>query len=366
MNYVEVFKEFGMVVLDMPIQKLGIAIFIFLFTIIMRNVFAKYFLRIALKFTSKTKSEIDDGLVRAFSSPLRTFIVILGSYFALKLFPLSFSTEQFISKLFRSSIVIIIAWGFYNLEGTYSILFELMGDKFNLKTSKVLKPFFSKVMRALTIVITLGIVAEEFDYDVSGFVAGLGIGGLAVAMAAKDFLSNIFGGIVIIMDKPFDIGDWITSSDIEGVVEDISFRSTKIRTFNKAIVTVPNSMLVGQPIINNSRRGIRRITFKLGVTYSTPREKLEKCINRIEDMLKSHPGVDKDTIFVKFDGFNDSSLDILLYFFTNTSDWARYLDIKQDINFKIMKILEEEGVDVAFPSTSIYFENVLKTEQLKA
>ncbi|QIB27103.1 mechanosensitive ion channel family protein [Caloranaerobacter azorensis] len=363
MNYVEAFKELGMVVLDMSIQKLLLAVFIFLFTIIMRNIFTKYFLKIALKFTSKTKSEVDDDLVKAFSSPLRTFIVILGSYFALKLFPLSLSARQFISRAFRSSIIITIAWGFYNLEGTYSILFELMGDKFNLKTSKVLKPFFSKIMRVITVVIALGIVAEEFDYDISGFIAGLGIGGLAVAMAAKDFLSNIFGGIVIIMDKPFDIGDWITTSDIEGVVEDISFRSTKIRTFNKAVVTVPNSMLVQKPIINNSRRGIRRITFKLGVTYSTPREKLERCINRIEKMLKNHPGVDKDTIFVKFDGFNDSSLDILLYFFANTSDWARYLDIKHDVNFQIMRILEEEGVEVAFPSTSIYFENALKTEQ---
>jgi len=143
---------------------------------------------------------------------------------------------------------------------------------------------------------------------------------------------------------------------VEGTVEDITFRSTKIRTFAQALVTVPNSSLANEPITNWSRMGKRRITFHLGVTYSTTRDKLEKCVKSIRKMLEEHPGIHKETIFVNFERFNDSSLDIFMYFFTNTTNWGEYLNVREDVNFRIMEILEQEGVSVAFPSRSIYIE----------
>jgi MscS family membrane protein len=168
----------------------------------------------------------------------------------------------------------------------------------------------------------------------------------------------MFGGMVIFLDKPFTIGDWISTPSVEGTVEDITFRSTKIRTFAHALVTVPNATLANEPITNWSRMGKRRITFHLGVTYTTSRSKLEKCVQAIRAMLEEHPGIHKETIFVYFERFNESSLDIFLYFFTNTTDWKEYLSIREDVNFKIMQILEQEGVSVAFPSRSIYIEKV--------
>ncbi len=133
-----------------------------------------------------------------------------------------------------------------------------------------------------------------------------------------------FGGVVIITDKPFSIGDWIESSSVEGVVEDINFRSTKVRTFAQALVTVPNSVLANEAITNWTKMGRRQISFKLGVTYSTPKEKLDKCITEIREMLKNHSDIHPQTIFVNFDGFNDSSLDIFLYFFTKSTDWGEF------------------------------------------
>ncbi|RKD34161.1 mechanosensitive ion channel family protein [Thermohalobacter berrensis] len=354
--------ELSLAYLGISIRRIGIAIGIFFVFLLLRKVVVRYIFKLAAKFTSKTKSEVDDNVLKAFENPTRTFIAIFGLYLSLRYLNLGIIFNNFLSKFFRSSIIVLVAWGLYNLEGTYSIIFERMGEKFNLKTNKIIKPFLSKILRFLTIALAIGIVAQEFDYDVSGFIAGLGIGGLAIAMAAKDSVANIFGGIVIIMDKPFDIGDWISCSKIEGVVEDINFRSTRIRTFSKALITVPNSHLANEPITNHSRRGIRRVDFKLGVTYSTTREKLQKCVEKIEKMLIEHPDVDKEKILVKFDEFNDSSLDILVYYFTKTADWEEYLSIKQDINFKIMDILEDEKVSVAFPSRSIYFENTLKSQ----
>jgi MscS family membrane protein len=200
-------------------------------------------------------------------------------------------------------------------------------------------------------------IAEEWGFNINGFIAGLGLGGLAFALAAKETVSNLFGGIVIVTEKPFTIGDWIKTPSVEGTVEDITFRSTKIRTFAQALVTVPNSTLANEPIINWSKMGKRQITFHLGVTYSTSREQLQTIARRIELMLIEHKEIHNDTIIVRFDRFNESSLDIYLYFFTNVTSFADYLSIKEDVNFRIMAILEEEGVNMAFPTRTLVVQS---------
>lgn len=166
----------------------------------------------------------------------------------------------------------------------------------------------------------------------------------------------------------FSINDWIKTPSVEGVVEGITFRSTKIRTFAQALVTIPNSTLANEPITNWTKMGKRQITFSLGLTYSTPREKIQVCVERIDCMLRNHEALDQDFILVHFSEFNESSLDIFLYFFTKTTAWAEYLRIKEDINLKIMEILEQENVSIAnvsiaFPSRSLYLENA-DTEKL--
>ncbi len=334
---------------------------ILIFSLILRNTLTSILTGILTRLSGKTRTGFDDHIVISFEKPLRWFWVLLGVYLALVFLPLNPGYNLIAAKIFRSGLILLGAAGFYNLSGSYDLLRDDLEKVFGLQIDKILMPFMSKVFRVVIIALALTMVAHEWDYDVSSFIAGLGLGGLAFALAAKDTVSNIFGGIVIITDKPFSIGDWIHTPSVEGVVEDINFRSTKIRTFAQALVTVPNATLVNEPVTNWTRMGIRRITFKLGVTYSTPRAKLEACVQKIRSMLESHPEIYKDFILVNFDSFNESSLDIFLYFFTNTTNWAEYLKIKEDVNFKIMEILEAEGVTVAFPSTSIYFETPLET-----
>lgn len=348
------------------IRQILIALGIFIIFLVISKVFTKYIFKILSRITSKTKSVIDDEVLDVFKKPTKTFFIVLGIYLALLYISNSEIFNIFITKAFRSSIIILIAQGFYNLEGTYSILHDKMNNKFNFRTNKILKPFITKVLRFITIVIAVAMVAIEFGFDVNGFLAGLGLGGLAFALAAQETLADVFGGIVIITDRPFDIGDWISTSDVEGTVEDINFRSTKIRTFSKALVTVPNSKLADQPIVNNSRRGIRRVSFKLGLRYDTPVEKMKISIDKIDKMLREHPKVDKETIFVKFQDFNDSSLDIFIYFFTVTAVWSEYLEIQEDVNFKILEILEKEEVGIAFPSRSLYFNNKIDVEKIES
>jgi hypothetical protein len=150
-------------------------------------------------------------------------------------------------------------------------------------------------------------VANEWGYDVNGFIAGLGLGGLALALAAQNALANLFGGLIIILEKPFSIGDWIATPSVEGTVETITFRSTLIRGFDQAVITVPNATLANEPITNHTRMGKRRIFYYLGLSYATTGQEMETCVKRIRQMLNDHPDIHKETIMVNFESFGHDS-----------------------------------------------------------
>ncbi|WP_324782482.1 mechanosensitive ion channel family protein [Mesobacillus jeotgali] len=348
------------------LESLGISVGIFFLFLLFRKLFTKYVFKLMLKLGQKTPTELFSSVTVAFEQPIRWLFIIIGIYVAADYFPFMEQSNRLFLKIIRASIIMLITWGLYNLSSGSSLLFMKINDRFKMEIDQILIPFFSKAIRFIIVAISISIIAQVFEYDVNGFIAGLGLGGLAFALAAKDAIGNLFGGIIIITEKPFTIGDWIKTPSVEGTVEDISFRSTRVRTFAQAVVTVPNAILANESITNWSKMGKRQITFKLGVTYDTPRVKLQRTILRIEEMLKSNDDIHPDTIFVKFDEYNDSSLDIFLYFFTKTTVWAEYLAVKEEINFAIMEILEEEGVSVAFPSRTLYVETQGESSKMVA
>lgn len=336
------------------LQQIAVAAGIFLLFLLLQRFLASKIIGIIAGITKNTSTEFDDQLVKAFEKPIQLFFVVLGIYLALMYLPLRPEYNQTVLKLFRSALIILITYGFYNLAGSYQITGSGLTKWFGIELDKILVPFISKVVRILIVFMGFVIVAGEWNFDVNGFLAGLGLGGLAFALAAQDTAANIVGGFVIITDKPFSIGDWIQTPSLEGTVEDINFRSTKIRTFADALVTVPNSTLAKEPITNWSRMGRRRITFRLTVPFDTPQEKLERCVTAIGEMLEEHPEIHKQTIFSRFDSIGNYGYEIFLYFFTKTTVWAEFLRVKEDVNFRIVEILEREGVTVALPSTSVY------------
>lgn len=343
-------------------EEIGIALGIFILFHLFRKVFTKYIFKLLLRMAKNTPTELLSNIFVAFEGPLRLFFVGLGFYFSLMYLPLEEKTDELIVQIYRSFIIFLIGYGLYNLAASTSVLFQKISKTIEIEIDELLLPFLSKLVRIIIIALMISVIAGEWGYDINGFVAGLGLGGLAFALAAKDAIANLFGGVVIITEKPFSIGDWIKTPSVEGTVEEITFRSTKVRTFAQAVVTVPNATLANEPITNWTKMGKRQITFRLGVTYSTPKEKLERCVKRIEMMLRNHPAIDQEVIFVRFDQFNDSSLDIFLYFFTKTTVWGEFLEIKENVNFKIMEILEQEGVSVAFPSRSVFLETKVSSK----
>ena len=339
-----------------PWTDIGIALIILLLFLWFRKIFATYILKFVLRIVQKSPSELLQQFFYAFERPLRWLFVVIGVYVAVGFFPYISQSNELFVQFIRISQIVLIAWGFNNLAANSKQLFEHLSEKTKFKIDDILIPFISRGVQVVVFAISVIIIVEEFGYNISGFIAGLGLGGLAFALAAQDALKNLFGGVVIITEKPFDLGDWIATPSVEGTVEDISFRSTKVRTFAHALVVVPNSTLADQPITNWSEMGKRRINFNLGVEYDTPREKLQRVVDRIKHLLLNHEDIHQETIFVTFDEYGENSLDIMLYFFTKTTVWGEYLDVKQEMNFRIMQILEEEGVKVALPTRTVQID----------
>ena len=345
------------------LRQLGTAIGVLLLFLLWRKFFTKYVFKLILAISRRTPTDIFTYIVLSFEKPLRMFFVVLGIYFALDLAPFTLINEDTVKLLLRSAVIFFIGWGLFNFVPYSLRLFSTLSNRLDLEVDQIIMPFFTKVLRFIVVALAISIVLEEWDYNVSGLVAGLGLGGLAFALAAQESLKNLLGGFIIITERPFSIGEWVKTPSVEGIVEDISFRSTTIRTFAQAVVTVPNSTLANEPIINWSKMGKRQITFQLGVQYDTKKRSLERVVRRIETMLHDHEEIHNETILVRFDNFGDSSLNIFLYFFTNTIMWAEFLRVKEDINFKIMEILEEEGVSVAFPTRTLHIESMPEDER---
>lgn len=219
-----------------------------------------------------------------------------------------------------------------------------------------LVPLLSKTLKVVIIVFAVLTTIQDLGINVFSLVAGLGVGGLAIALAAKDTAANFFGSLMILFDQPFKKGDWIKIDNLEGTVEEIGFRSTRIRTFYDSQIVVPNAKVASGDIDNLGRRQYRRTVEKLGLTYDTPSEKLNQFIDGLKKIINDHPLTRKDKHYISFDKFGDSSLEILLYFFLKVSDYKDELIAKEEIYISIKKLAQEIGVDFAFPSQSLYIE----------
>jgi len=220
-----------------------------------------------------------------------------------------------------------------------------------------LVPLLMKTAKVAVIILGVLTIVQELGINVFSLVAGLGVGGLAIALAAKDTAANFFGSLMILFDQPFKKGDWVKIGDMEGTVEDIGFRSTGIRTFYDSQIVVPNSTVASTEIDNLGRRKFRRTVETLGLTYSTSKIELESFVKGVREILDAHPKTkDEKKSYVSFKRFGDSSLEILLYFFLDVGGYEEELKAKEEIYTRIKVLAEEIGVDFAFPSQSVYIE----------
>ncbi|NPA17250.1 mechanosensitive ion channel family protein [Persephonella sp.] len=346
------------VVLGTPLYKWAIALIIFLLFLFFRKIFSAVIVNSIRVVVSRTKTTVDDKVLKVIESPLRFLFIVIGLWIVFDILNIQ---ADIVQHTVRSLFIILVFWIFYNGVNVFTEDVYKFTQKFGKDLAREVGSFLIKATKSFIIILAALAVLQEWGINVTALIASLGIGGLAIALAAKDTAANLFGGLTILADKSLKIGEWVKVGSVEGIVEDLGMRTTKIRTFEKSLVTVPNQYIANNPIENFSRRDVRRIKMTIGIVYDTPSDTVRKIVKDIKDMLLNHPGIAKDqTLLVFFDKFSDSSLDIFIYTFTNTANWEEYMAIKEDVNLKIMEIVEKNGSSFAYPSQSIYVEKLPK------
>ncbi|HAQ41242.1 MAG TPA: hypothetical protein DCM73_10695 [Clostridiales bacterium] len=338
------------------IKSFLIVIALLMFRNFITNIIVKLIRRLTKKYDLKNIAIIIDSIER----PLVNFFTYTAVYLGLMVLPLSTNIHLFVNRVYRTCIIITATQCLIRIVTAYS---DFLNSNYLQDSGKIGKnqmtktvfPILSKLIKAVIIIIAVVAIAVEFNFrQLSSILAGLGIGGAALALASQDLIKNFFGGFVILTDKSFNVGDWIKVDSFEGAVEELGLRSTKIRTIEKELVIVPNSRFADREVVNYSIRENRRVNFTLGAVYGTDPERLKSAMEKIKSMLDSHRMIQEESTLVKFSDFGQSSLEIVVQYFTKTSAYNEYMDIKNDVNFKIMNIFKEEGIEFAFPSMSIY------------
>ena len=301
----------------------------------------------------KNKDKIKQN---AFYKPIKNLVFFIALYGITFLFEIPENIRLIIMKIFKICIVLVIANGFSNLFNTNSEGFKKIRNKLSMHGNDALINFSSKLLKVLVYIFAGFIIVSELGYDLGGLVTGLGISSVVIALAAQDFAKSLFGGLSIVLDKPFSVGDYIKVNDYEGTVEEISFRSTRIRNLSKELIVVPNSEIAGSYIINFNRRNTRPYKLNLVLELTTPPEKVSILKTKIVDLLNQDEHVIKENIRVYFNTISDNGFDLGIIFHTDIFNYNEFLQYREDMNFKILNILHEEHVELAYDSKTIYLK----------
>ncbi len=318
--------------------------------------------------TRWTQSEWDDQIAEALMPPLRLLILIVGVEIAALALALPYPFAHWLRVTLNTLVAYGIFWALYRLVApviaiTWKLSRRTVQDvAFSEALEQKLSRVLVQIVRALIIVLGFAVVLESWGYDVAGLVTGLGIGGLAVALAAQDTLANLFGYFVILADEPFRVGEYIVFGDVSGTVEHIGFRSTRLRAVDQSLIAAPNSVLMNATITNWSRLTKRRLQMTLGLEYASSPQQILAVVQAVREMLRAHEQVQADSVIVQFVAFNESSLDVLMVCYMKVSAWADFQAAKQDINLRIMRILDTHGVGMAFPTRTVFLEHVQHAE----
>ncbi|MDC0058037.1 mechanosensitive ion channel family protein [Pelagibacteraceae bacterium] len=330
---------------------------IFLIFYVLRRLFARFIITKLNKLVNRTSTKIDNTVVEVIEGPLKFLPIVLGFFIATSYIELSIEVQGFIDLLNRTLITVFIFWLLHQLVIPFSYIIKNFEDKIS-------KPLVNWTLKGLEIIIiVLGTVAvlELWGIKVGPVIAGLGLFGVAVALGAQDLFKNLISGIMILMEKRFTIGDVIlVSNEVEGVVEQIGFRSTLVRRFDSTPVMIPNYKFAEQSVTNYSRRHHRRIRWLIGLEYKTNIDQLKKIRDQITKLIKENKDFAKNensSFFVRIDSFSDSSIDMLVQAFTVTNDWSEFLRIKEELAVSIIEIVESNKAGFAFPSQSLYLES---------
>ena len=335
--------------------------------LIFRRLISKYLSRLLFKIISKKDSDIgadkfDALLTKPIGFCIMLLIIYLGS--SNVQYPPEWNLvnedevglKMIINKGFSLIFVYSICWILLKMIDFIALILYKKAEATENKMDDQLIPFIIEIGKILIYIFAIFIImGSVFNVNIAALATGLGIGGVALAMASKESLENLLGSFTIFFDRPFTVGDIVTVGAVTGSVEKVGFRSTRIRTFDKSLVTVPNKKMIDAELDNLGLRPVRRVKFSIGLTYNTSANQIKAIVNDIQEMINLHEKTNQDGR-VRFQEFGSSSLDIMVMYFVNSPKWETLIDVKEDVNYKIMEIVKNHKSDFAFPSTTVYLE----------
>ncbi|HTN20400.1 MAG TPA: mechanosensitive ion channel domain-containing protein [Pelobium sp.] len=346
---------------------------ILLFGLVLKKLISKYLGRMLFVFFQKLSKEVKvDKFLDLLLKPIEFLITVIVLYVAINQlsYPLdlvvfkrtinkALYTVRIIEVIDKIFLLLIIFSSFRILLRLVDFVSHVFAYKASLTESKTddqMVPFLQELTKIVVIIIGVFVVmGAVFNMNIAAIIAGLGIGGIAIALAAQDTLQNLLGSFTIFADKPFVVGDFVHALGYDATVEKVGFRSTIVRTVDKTLVIIPNKKMIEGPLENLTLRNLRRVKFNVGILYGTPPQTIKKICGEIKQYIDERHETNMDT-HVNFDSFGESSLNIQVLYYIEIVDYAIYLIIKEEINFKIMEIVLENGADFAFPSRTLYHE----------
>ncbi len=323
--------------------------------VVLRRLVTRLLFGFFRRLAARTRTTLDDKLFPALETPVGAMIALIGAVAALKVLKLSATGDQTVRYVSTMAFSLVIFW--LLLRAFNTLLEHLQGVAQERQMGiAAFMPWIRKTLLVVFVVFGVLLVAQSLGADVKAFLAGLGIGGLAFALAAQDTLANVFGSVVVAVDQPFKIGEFVRIGGNAGVVEDIGLRSTKLRGADKSLTIVPNKTVASEPVVNLSRFTQRRVEQVIGLTYSSSADAMQEIMNEFKAIILAREEVDPTSVMVFFRDFAASSLDIWIVYLTKDADFQRHMLVRQEINLALMRAVEAKGLSFAFPSQSVYLE----------
>lgn len=335
--------------------------------LIFKKLLSKYFSHLLYKLIGKKETSVGvDKFNELLTKPIGFFVMLSVIYIGASQLQLpsfldfssdsNFGGQSIITKTFSLIYIYAVYRIFLRVIDYIGLILKQKAALTENKMDDQLIPFATEIAKIIVVIFALFIVlGNVFGINITALATGLGIGGIAIAMASKESLENLLGSFTIFFDRPFTVGDIVQVGSVTGKVEKVGFRSTRITTFDRSIVTVPNKKMVDAELDNLGLRPVRRVKFHIGLTYETSTDQIKNIVNDIQEMVNIHSKTNSDGR-VRFQEFGASSLDILVIYYVDSPRWEDLINAKQDINFKIMDIVKKHKSDFAFPSTSVYLQ----------
>lgn len=352
----------------------GILLFGYIFKTLLSRLITGIMFKLVKRFAEEEANQVN--FRRLLIQPLEMLLFLLFLYLSFKVLeypvdPTEAAREnepflkRFSFRVYQIFVIVAVTWIITRFIDFVGLIFSRKASNTVSKLDDQLIPFFKDFTKVLVSIFAFMIIlGSVFGVNVAGLVAGLGVGGLAIAFAAKESLENLLASFTIFLDHPFVVGDLVETDGITGVIEKIGFRSTRIRTLEKTFVTVPNKNMIDKPLNNLSLRTFRRVSFDINLTYDTTSAQIRAITAELQDFIDHHPRTNQDGR-VRFHALGASSKDILVLYFVDTMDWNEFIDIREEIAYRIVEIVEKHEADFAFPSTTVYLQKPGEKQKVK-